>query len=178
MATTRPLSPEDIVARVSQKQMTASGFYDSRLALERTRVTKYLNGELPRRTNEGSSSYVASDVYDSVEMMRAQLQEVFSGGEQIAQFDPDQFMNAANCRVATEAARYVIYRENDGFNIFGSAIYDGLVARAGVVKVFWEEKFKYSDEEFEGISQEDATALASHDEVDTFDAEEQPDGTF
>jgi hypothetical protein len=178
MATTRPLSPEDIVARVSQKQMTASGFYDSRLALERTRVTKYLNGELPRRTNEGSSSYVASDVYDSVEMMRAQLQEVFSGGEQIAQFDPDQFMNAANCRVATEAARYVIYRENDGFNIFGSAIYDGLVARAGVVKVFWEEKFKYSDEEFEGISHDDAQALASHDEVDTFDAEEQPDGSF
>lgn len=178
MATTRPLSPEEIVARVSQKQTTASGFYDTRLALERTRVTKYLNGELPKRTSEGSSSYVASDVYDSVEMMRAQLQEVFSGGEEIAKFDPDQFMNAANCRIATEAARYVIYRENDGFNIFGSTIYDGLVARAGVVKVFWEEKFKYSDEEFEGLSHEDAMGLASHDEVDSFDAEEQPDGTF
>jgi hypothetical protein len=178
MATTRPLSPEEIVARVSQKQMTASGFYDTRLALERTRVTKYLNGELPKRTSEGSSSYVASDVYDSVEMMRSQLQEVFSGGEDIAKFDPDRFMDVANCRVATEAARYVIYRENDGFNIFGSAIYDGLVARAGVVKVFWEEKYKYSDEEFEGLQHEEAMGLASHDEVDTFDAEEQPDGTF
>jgi hypothetical protein len=50
-------------------------------------------------------------------------------------------MNAETCRVATEYASYVIFRENDGYNIFSSVIYDGLTARAGVAKVYWEEKF-------------------------------------
>jgi hypothetical protein len=45
------------------------------------------------------------------------------------------------CRVATEYASYVIFRLNEGYNVFNSVIYDGLTARAGVAKVYWEEKY-------------------------------------
>jgi hypothetical protein len=33
-------------------------------------------------------------------------------------------------------------------------IYDGLTARAGVAKVYWEEKFKDTEETFEGLDDE------------------------
>jgi hypothetical protein len=174
------LTDEDILAKVSAKATNSVSWFDSRLARERERVTRYINGDLPKRTSNGSSSYVSSDVYDSVEMQRSQLLEVFAGGDHIAQFDPDQDMSADQCRVATEYASYIIFRANKGYNIFSSTMYDGLTARAGVVKVYWEEKCDYADEEFQGLSHDDAVALASQDDVDTFDAEEDGvgSGTF
>jgi hypothetical protein len=169
------LTDEEIFTKVSAKSQNSVNWFDSRLSKERERVTRYLNGDLPKRTNEGSSSYVSSDVYDSVQMMNSQLLEVFAGGEQIAQFDPDQDMNVEDCRIATECARYVIFRENSGYNVFNSVIYDGLTARAGLAKVYWEEKYKTSEEEFEGIPHDHAMALASQDEVSDFDGTEHPE---
>jgi hypothetical protein len=67
------LTAEEIVAKVSAKSTNSVSWFDSRLAKERERVTRYINGDLPKRTSEGSSSYVSSDVYDSVEMQRAAL---------------------------------------------------------------------------------------------------------
>jgi hypothetical protein len=173
------LTDEDILAKVSAKSTNSVSWFDSRLSKERERVTRYINGDLPKRTSEGSSSYVSSDVYDSTEMMRSQLLETFAGGDHIAQFDPDQDMAADTCRVATEYASYIIFRENPGYNIFSSVIYDGITSRAGVVKVYWETKATYSEETFEGLSHDDAYALASQDDVDEFDGTEDPaTGTY
>lgn len=169
------LTDEEIFAKVSAKSQNSVSWFDSRISRERERVTRYLNGELPKRTSEGSSSYVSSDVYDSVEMQRAQLLEVFAGGDHIAQFDPDQDMSVENCRVATEYASYAIFRLNNGYDIFNSVIHDGLTARAGVVKPYWEEKYHKSEETFEKLSFEDAHALASQDDVSDFDADLDPD---
>lgn len=173
------LSEEEILAKVQAKSTTSVSWFDSRLAKERERVTRYINGDLPKRTSEGSSSYVSSDVYDSVEMQRSQLLEVFAGGDHIAQFDPDQDMNAEMCRVATEYASYVIFRANPGYNIFSSVFYDGLTARAGIAKVYWEKKHTFSEETFKGLPYEEAHALAAQEDVDEFDADLDPaTGTF
>jgi hypothetical protein len=173
------LTDEEIIARVSAKSTNSVSWFDSRLARERERVTRYINGDLPKRSSEGSSSYVSSDVYDSVEMQRAQLLEVFAGGDHIAQFDPDQDMSAEMCRVATDYASYIIFRANEGYNIFSSVMYDGLTARAGVAKVYWERKHTYSEETFEGLSYEQAHAIAAQEDVDEFDGDLDPaTGTF
>jgi hypothetical protein len=168
------LTFEEIYAKVSAKSTSSVSWFDSRLARERERVTRYINGDLPKRTSEGSSSYVSSDVFDSVEMQRSQLLEVFAGGDHIAQFDPDQDMNAEMCRVATEYASYIIFRANPGFNIFSNVMYDGLTARAGIAKIYWEKKHAFTEETFGPISYEDAHALAAQDDVDEFNADLDP----
>jgi hypothetical protein len=179
MAKTKDLTPDEILAKVKEKALKSVGWQDSRLSKERERVTRYYNGILPRRQHEGSSSYVSTDVYDAVEMAKAQLLEVFSGSDEIAQFDPDAEMDVENCRVATEWARYVIFRVNEASTrIFPGVIHDGLTARAGVVKVYWEEKFKYSEERFEGLTEDAAMALASQDEVDEFEATQDAQGLY
>lgn len=169
--TTGRLKDEDILTKVEQKSKEAVGWFDSRISKERMRVMEYYNATLPRRIHAGSSSYVSTDVYDSVEMMKSQLLEVFAGGAEIAQFDPTDDMSVESCREATEACRYVIFRENNGFALFNSVIHDGLIARVGVAKVYWEEKFEYSDEEFHGLSYQEAQALAAQEDVDEFDGE-------
>jgi len=172
------LQDADILTKVLAKSRSSVNWTDSKLSRERERVTNYLNGVLPKRQNEGSSSYVSSDVYDSVESQRTQLLEVFAAGDHIAEFDPDQDMNADQCRIATEYASYVIFRQNEGYNVFGGVIYDGLTARAGVAKIFWEEKYEYSEETFGPISYDDAHALASQEDVDEFDADADDTGAF
>lgn len=166
-----PLTDEAILVKVHQKSQNSVSWFDSRLSRERERVTRYINGDLPKRANEGSSSYVSSDVYDSVEMQASQLLEVFAGGDHIAQFDPDQDMDVDLCRIATQYASYVIFSQNNGFEIFGSTIYDALTARAGVVKVYWEEAYEYTDETFGPLSYDDAHAVASQEDVDEFNGD-------
>jgi hypothetical protein len=165
------LSDQEIVAKVAGKSKEAVGWYDSRLSKERMRVYEYYNGGLPRRQNVGRSSYVSTDVYDGVQMMKAQLLEVFGGGDEIAQFDPDQEMNEQACRDATHYCRYVIFRQNDGFRLFGNVIHDGLMARVGACKIYWDEKYEHEDEEFDNLSHADAMALASQDDIEEFEAD-------
>jgi hypothetical protein len=86
------LSEEEILQKTQEKSQKSVGWYDSRLSRERTRVIRYYNGALPARQHDGSSSYVSTDVYDAVELAKAQILEVFSGSDEIAQFDPDQDM--------------------------------------------------------------------------------------
>lgn len=168
------LKDDEIVTRVLAKSKEAVGWSDSKLSKERERVNKYLNGTLPLRQHEGASSYVSTDVYDAVEMQKAQLLEVFAGGEEIAQFDPDNDMSVEDCQRATQYAQYAIFRENDGFGLFSSVIHDGLTARNGLAKVFWEEKCSYQDETFEGLSYDEAQAAAALDDVDEFDGDVDP----
>ena len=64
---------------------------------------------------------------------------MFATGDHIAKFDPDNQMSVQDCLVATEYASYAIFRKNNGYQIFSDVIYNGLTARAGVAKVYWEE---------------------------------------
>jgi hypothetical protein len=162
------LSEEEILQKTQEKSQKSVGWYESRLSRERGRVVRYYNGSLPARQHDGSSSYVSTDVYDAVELAKAQILEVFSGSDEIAQFDPDQTMSPDDCRVATEYARYVIFRKNLATTtIFPSVIHDGLTARAGIVKPYWEEKYTYADEEFDGLDEASATGLASQEDVES-----------
>jgi hypothetical protein len=163
------LADTDILTKVRGKAQEAIGWFDSRLSKERERVLNYYNGKLPRPQHAGSSTYVSTDVYDAVEMAKAQLLEVFGAGDDIAQFDPDQDMAVEDCRIATEYARYVIYRDNEGFKIFGDVIHDGLTARVGIVQIYWDEHYEYNEETFEGLSYDDAMGLASQEDIDEFD---------
>lgn len=168
------LTESQIVSKVAAKAKEATGWYDSRLSKERLRVLEYYNGTLPRKAHMGSSSYVATDVFDSVQMMKAQLLEVFAGGDDIVQFDPDQDMGVADCRAATAYARYVIFEQNPGFKVFHHVMHDGLTARAGVAKVYWDERKEHVDEEFQDLDHNAAMALAAQDDVEEFDAEQDP----
>jgi hypothetical protein len=175
MAKTTVLDDSEIMSRVLAKAKDSVGWYDSKLSKERERVLQYYNGNYPKRTSDGSSSYISTDVYDSVETLKATLLETFSADDDIARFDPDQDMAAADCTKATAYSRYVIFRENPGHELFGNVIHDGLNARIGIAKVYWDECYGYSDETFEGLPYDHAHALASHDEVDEFDGTHDPE---
>jgi hypothetical protein len=174
MAKGRSLTDDEVLARVLSKSQDAVGWAQQKLSHERERIAKYLNAEWPRRNSEGSSSFTSQDVYDSVRMQQAQLLEVFATGDHIAKFDPDNQMNVQDCLVATEYASYCIWRSNPGYQIFSDVIYNGLTARAGVAKVYWQEEIEYTEEKFEDIDELTAHGIAAQDDVDEFEGAQHP----
>ena len=164
------LDDEAIGVLVDAKIRETTTWYNSKLSTEREEVIQYYNGDKPERSKEGSSPYISNDVYDSVEGMKAQLIETFASGFEIVKFDPQNQQDVETSRIATLYTDYVVFRQNKGYSLFTDVIHDGLTARVGVVKVWWDEHYDYQDEEFENLSEDEVNALAQADEVEELDA--------
>ena len=165
------LADAEVLAIVESQIKQSVGHYDSKLAKERQDVTNYYNGTLPKRQSQGNASYVSTDVYDAVEAMKAQLLETFASGDEIVKFDPQGPEDVRAADVATKYSSYVVFRQNNGYSVFSSVIHDGLTARAGIAKVYWEEKADFIEEEFDGLDEASVAGLAAQEDIDELEAE-------
>lgn len=178
MADKKTLTDEDIANVIDAKIKDSIVWPNSKLSKERERVTRFYNGELPLPQHKGSSSFVSTEVYDGVEMMKSQLLETFASGSGIIQFDPQNAEDVAAAHQETQYTDYVIFRQNDGYGIMSDAIHDGLTSRVGIAKVWWEKKVEYEDHEFAGMDENGVDTLVNDEQVSSLDADQQEDGTF
>ena len=133
-------SDEEMLPKVEEKVRRGVGWYDSKLSKERERVISYYNLTLPKKQSEGRASYTSSDVYDAVESMKSQLLETFAGNpESLVTFPALHEQDSKAADDATCYANHQIFKENNGYDVFSHVIHDGLTARVGVLKVFWEK---------------------------------------
>lgn len=169
-----PFKDEEIKEIVERKIRQSVGMYDSQLSKERETVLRYYNQESPKRAHPGSASYVITTVYDSVESMKAQLLDIFATGRDIIQFAPQNSKDVEAARIASDYTNYVVSRQNNMFGMFQTVIDDGLKARIGVVKVYWDEVKTLEDREFDGLDEGAVSALAADDDVTDLDADADP----
>lgn len=177
---TPKLTDDRIIGIIDFQIGQSVGFSQSRLSKERERVLRYRNGERPLPMHRGQSDYMSLDVYDSVESMKAQLLEVFTGNTRPAKFSqmPDEDEDSANTR--TDYVNNVILDQNPGFSIFQTVIGDGLIGRNGIVKVWWDTKVEpvYFDLSDAGLSdiaayvQKNPTAQLEEYELNEGEADE------
>jgi hypothetical protein len=172
-----PLSGEEVITLVNQKVKECVGWYDSRLSKERQRVINYYNSVLPKRQHLGSSPYISTDVYDSVESMKSQIVETFAANpDNLISFTPNGSQDVEASRQATEYVNYIFFRENCGFKIMEHWVHDGLTARTGVLKTYWEECWDEVEEEIPaGSTYQDVQALAAQPDISDLDATAEKD---
>jgi hypothetical protein len=171
----KQLTDEAIGVLIDRKINESLIWYNAKLSREREKAMSYYNGELPLRQSAGSSSFISTEVYDAVESMKAQLLETFSAGREIAKFDPNSPEDAEEARIATAYCDYVVFRQNDGYHIFSDVIHDGLIARVGVAKVYWEENEENIEEEFDDLTEDEVMALAAEEDISDLQAEADED---
>jgi hypothetical protein len=162
----KKLSDNSIVTLVDQQVGNSVGYADSELSTERAKIIDYYNGTLPKPAHDGNSKYVSLDVYDAVESLKAALLETFSAGTRTVKFAPQNEDDVELAKMCTEYTDYVVHRQNDMFNVMATAIHDALIARAGVVKVFWENSAETDYEEFEDITETELDMLLAQDNVE------------
>ena len=156
---------EELASLVDRAIHTSVGFYDSKLSKERQEVIDYYNGKKPAPMHAGNSKYVSMDVFDAVESLKAILLETFSAGSRIVSFDPQGPEDVEPARIATDYCDYVVHRQNDSFQVFHDLIQDGLMARVGVLKIYWDERIEEVVEEFQNLTSDEADMLLSDPSV-------------
>jgi hypothetical protein len=164
-------SREEIVSLVTNKVGYCSQWYESKLSKEREKVQQYYNGTSPSRQHLGSSTYISSDVYDSVEMMKAQLLETFATGHEIVRFDPVGPEDVEQARECTAYTAHMIFERGDGYSTFNDVIHDGLTTRVGVCTGYWDESYDESEETFEDVEYDQVQGLAADEEITELEAE-------
>jgi hypothetical protein len=171
----KPVSDSELKALVEKYATSSVQYYSTKLSEERKKVMEYYHGEKPAPSHAGNSKYVSQDVFDAVESLKAVLLETFSAGNKIVSFDPQTDNDVEPMRIATEFADYVVHRQNDSYGIFSSVIQDGLMARTGIVKVYWDERYDEQDEEFSDVPVDQLEMLASQEDVEDIEAEHDPE---
>ena len=172
----KKLSDEEILAICDDNVGRSVGYHDSELSRERANVMDYYSGDKPKPIHDGNSKYVSLDCWNGIESMKAALLETFSAGSKIVRFDPqsaDDVKMAATCTSYTE---YVAHRQNDLYSIMSSVIHDGLIARAGIAKVFWQEQEETTSEFFENLTEDELDMLLSQDNIELGEHEEDEIG--
>jgi hypothetical protein len=176
MAKYKKLTDAEILVAVEKGVKESIGYHDSKLSRERQDVLEYFHGEKPRPFHNGNSKYISMDVYDAVESSKAVLLETFAAGNQIVSFPPNGPEDIAMARVATLYTDYVVHQQNDGYQIFSDIITDGLLARVGIAKVYWDKRSESSEEGFEGLDPDQFDMLLSQEDVEPDDYEVDDEG--
>jgi len=166
----KPMSDDDILNALDVNIKSSIGYYDSELSRERKKVTDYYNASLPKPAHDGNSRYVSQDVYTGVQAMTTALLETFAAGSKIVKFAPQNPEDVEQARVCSSFTEHVLFKMNDGLSVFQSVIMDGLMARIGVSKVFWEQRTEYQEEEFSGITEDELDLLLSAEDVELVDS--------
>ena len=171
----KKLTEQEILAVVHSGIREGVRFNDSKLAKVRRKVTQYYDGKLPAPHHSGNSSYVSTDVFDSVEAMKATLLETFSASNDIIKFSPKGEEDVQQSMIATAYTKYVVFQQNAGIDIFSDVIHDGLTAYVGVAKTWWDECYDKIEEEFEDLTMEEVDLLIADEEVtlDTLEVDEE-----
>ena len=172
------LTDEQIVALVDDNVRKSIGYYDSQISRERRKVTDHYNATLPRPAHDGNSKYVSMDVYDAVESMKAALLETFSTGYKTVRFSPQNADDVPMAEVATSYVDYVANRQNNLFEIMQTVIHDGLVARAGIAKVFYEPSTSSVLQQIENVPGEEFDMMIADDMVEIDEVEEDELGSY
>ena len=154
------------------------GYYDSQISRERRKVIDFYNATLPRPAHDGNSKYVSMDVYDAVESMKAALLETFSTGYKTVRFAAQTGEDVRIAEIATAYCDYVANRQNNLFEVMQSVIHDGLIARAGLCKVYWDEREDSYLEPIQDLTEEEFDQIVAQDNVEIEEVEQDELGLY
>lgn len=108
---------------------------------------------------EGRSSFVTSDVLDTIEWVRPALLKIFVGGDEAVSFEPTGPEDVESAEQATQAVNYVFFKQNNGFLISYTAITDALQLKNCAIMWRWKETEKTETTKYKGLTDEALTLL-------------------
>ena len=106
------------------------------------------------------------DVRDTVQAIMPFLMRIFNLIENTVEYAPQGLEDIDAAKQATDYARYVINRDNDGFLQIHAAFKDALIRKVGVLKCYWDDQTKFETHNWTGLDDNALAALMSDASVD------------
>lgn len=134
------MEDESLLSFLQAEEADAGDFVWGKLADEReTAMREYMR--MPYGDEEeGRSSFVTSEVLDTVEWVRPALLKIFVGGDQAVTFEPTGPEDVESAEQASDACNYVFFKQNNGFLLSYTAITDALMLKNCAVMWRWKEQ--------------------------------------
>ena len=174
----KAVDDDKLVTIIDDNIRRSIGYYDSQISKERRKVIDFYNASLPKPAHDGNSKYVSMDVYDAVESMKAALLETFSTGYKTVRFAPQTGEDTRIADIATAYCDYVANRQNNLFEVMQSVIHDGLIARTGLCKVYWDERTDSYLEPIQDLTEEEFDTIVAQDNVEIEEVEQDELGLY
>jgi hypothetical protein len=173
------LSDDELKALVS-RELRASVAYDGgKLADQRRRAFQYFMGEpvgdLAPPEVDGRSRAVSTDVRNTILSMMPQLVAKFVGGENAVEFEAAKQGDEQKAQDATNYINYLFLKQNDGYEIASTWIFDALLQKNGIAKVWWDTRAEEKREEYRGLTEVELAQVLEDDEVEPIEQATYPD---
>lgn len=157
----------ELLKLVASERQRSIGFeLDANLLGDRERALNYYKGQMPDiPALPNRSKAVSSDVADAIETVLPDLIEIFTGGDDVVAFTPQNPEDEAAAKQETDYISHVVFQENDGFLTLYTAIKDALLEKIGVFCWWWGEDKNVKDEDFEGKTAVEMQLAAKDGEI-------------
>lgn len=143
----------------------ALGGPDTEVAAARERNLRAYNampeGDFAAPDIDDRSTFVSSDVADTVDGMIPQLLDVFVSDDKAVECEAKKPgpESESSAKQATGYLNHLFYVRNDGLNVLYDWLWDAALQKVGFVKVWAEELAEDSKQTYEGQTQEQLAAI-------------------
>lgn len=176
-----PQMSDDQLKAITDQEIKASlGYSSGELAKNRLKALQYYyhkaEGDLAAPAIPGRSSVVSTDVLDTVEWMLPALMQMFVKGDKVVEFKAKTEKFEPWEKHAEEyIGKHVFYVQNDGFLVLQTWFKDALLAKNGVIKVWWDKADEEAREDYQGLSDVELAMLLQDEHLEPIEHTERLD---
>ena len=160
------LTDDEIIALLRVEKSQSSTYQNTTITSQRGEAMRYYMAEPYGDEQEERSKVVTTEVRDTIETILPQLVKLFLASDRVVRYEAGTQEEERGADQATDMANHVIRHDNDGFMLFYTWFKDALMQKNGVVKTYWDEDHKVTDETYTGLLEEELHALLQDDEVE------------
>src|SRR5690349_20958711 len=175
MAESKKLTEDELLAHIEQEESACVVAYSGDLSEQRRLAMDYYLGKPYGNEVEGRSSVVTTEVKDAVEGILPPLMAIFTAGDEIVRFEPQNPEDEEAAQQATDYINYIFSRLNNGFLALYCMFKDALLQKNGYVKVYWEKYEDSTKETYEDLDDMQFLSLVQDDEIELIEHTEKPD---
>ena len=173
------MTDDELKQIIAQETRQSMGYNTGKLSSQRQKAEYYYLGEpkgdLTPPDIEGRSNIVSTVIRDTVEGMLPVLMRTFCSGDNVVEFEPQNSDDEQAAQDATEYINYVFHKKNKGYQVLYTAIKDALIQKAGIIKVWWDDRVIESREQYKGLNDQQLTVILDDEEVEAIEHNSYPD---
>lgn len=168
------MTEEEIRDHVSRAIEQSYLYIQGEAARDNDVALAFFNGDVSSQIEdeEGRSKAVSKDVADTITWIIPQLMRVFMMSDSVAQFLAKNPGHVDAAQDASEYVNQVFIEDCDGYRKLHDAIFDGLLTRVGIAKLWWDDTPEYDTALYTGLSQAMAQMIAAHEDVEVLEYSE------
>lgn len=171
---------EVLASIVGRELDSASTWMNGELATQQAENLKYYNAEPFGNEKPGHSQVVTRDVLETIEGIMPTLMKLFTGSDNVVEFDPEEPGDEEAAQQATDYVNYVLMRRLDGFKLLYNWFKDALLVKNSVIKVGWAAEDVVEFHTFDNLTvdEKEAILLLDEEDVSIVDEEQNEDGSY